>query len=128
MIAAQQLDSAQCALTSGGVLFAVFQNGSRANGGVESITQIIEGLGEMPRLILTNVETDVTARWREASAETMVWPLPYHIGRSWRAGGLMTLARRFMSLLATNWWVYRVIRDRELKAVHCNDPAPFWHV
>ena len=50
----------------GGVLFAVFQNGSRANGGVESITQVIEGLIETPRLVVTNAETSVTKRWRGA--------------------------------------------------------------
>ena len=112
----------------GGVLFAVFQNGSRANGGVESITQVIEGLIETPRLVVTNAETSVTKRWRQADAETVVWPLPYKYGSSWRSGGLATLARRVRSLVATNWWTWRTLRQRGVKVVHCNDPAPFWHV
>ena len=109
-------------------MFAVFQNDSRANGGVESITQVIEGLSETPRLVVTNAETPVTKRWRQADAETVVWPLPYISGSSWRSGGLATLARRLGSLVATNWWTWRTLRQRGVTAVHCNDPAPFWHV
>lgn len=112
----------------GGVLFAVFQNGSRANGGVESITQMIEGLSETPRLVATNAETPVTKRWRQSHAETVVWPLPYTTGSSWRSGGLATLARRLRSLVATNWWTWKTLRQRNVSVVHCNDPAPFWHV
>ena len=112
----------------GGVLFAVFQNDSRANGGVESITQVIEGLNETSRLVVTNAETPVTKRWRQADAETVVWPLPYTSGSSWRSGGLATLARRLRSLVATNWWTWRTLRQRNVSVVHCNDPAPFWHV
>lgn len=112
----------------GGVLFAVFQNGSRANGGVESITQVIEGLSETPRLVVTNAETPVTKRWRQADAETVVWPLPYKNGSSWRSGGLAAFARRLRSLVATNWWTWKTLRQRNVSVVHCNDPAPFWHV
>ena len=112
----------------GGVLFAVFQNDSRANGGVESITQVIEGLSETPRFVVTNAETPVTERWRQADAETVVWPLPYASGSSWRSGGLAALARRIRSLVATNWWTWRTLRQRGISVLHCNDPAPFWHV
>jgi glycosyltransferase involved in cell wall biosynthesis len=112
----------------GGVLFAVFQNGSRANGGVESITQVIEGLKETPRLVFTNAETPATNRWRASAAETVVWPLPYPAGRSWRDSVLAALARRAGSLFATNWWTWRTLRRRGMTTVHCNDPAPFWHV
>lgn len=113
---------------AGGVLFAVFQNGSKANGGVESLTQIIAGLRGQPRVVLTNAETPATARWRDAGAEAVVWNLPYATGQSWCRGGFARLARRVYSLLATNWWVWRTLRERRLMAVHCNDPAPFWHV
>ena len=109
-------------------MFAVFQNGSRANGGVESITQVIEGLSETPRLVVTNAETPVTKRWRQADAETVVWPLPYTSGSSWRSGGLATMARRLRSLVATNWWTWKTLRRRNVSVVHCNDPAPFWHI
>ena len=111
----------------GGVLFAVFQNESRANGGVESVTQVIEGLREQPRVVLTNAETPATARWRESGAEASVWNLP-HAGVSWRKGGLVGMARKLWSLAATNWWTWRTLRTRRLSAVHCNDPAPYWHV
>lgn len=112
----------------GGVLFAIFQNGSKANGGVESATQIIEGLADIPRVVLTNSETVVTSRWRRAGATARVVSLPYALGRSWRHGGPVAWLRRCFSMVATNWWTWRTVRGQGLQAVHCNDPAPFWHV
>jgi len=112
----------------GGILFAIFQNRSRANGGLESISQIIEGIDKTPRLVLTNAETAFTARWRRASAEITVWPLPYAMGSPWQTGGIASVGRRLWTLIATNWWTWRTLRRHQVKAVHCNDPAPFWHV
>ena len=60
----------------GRILFAVFQNGSQANGGVESVTQVIEGLRETARLVVTNAETPTTKRWRQAGGKPMPACLP----------------------------------------------------
>ena len=112
----------------GGLLFAIFQNGSKANGGLESVTQIIEGLAGVPSAILTNSETAVTARWRRAGATTRVVSLPYAVGCSWRNGGPLAWLRRGFSLAATTWWVWRTVREQGVQEVHFNDPSPFWHV
>jgi glycosyltransferase involved in cell wall biosynthesis len=40
----------------------------------------------------------------------------------------VAVARRLGSLVATNWWTWRTVRRRGVSVVHCNDPAPFWHV
>ncbi len=110
------------------LLFAVFQTGSQANGGVESITAVIEGLRAWPRLIVTNLETPICDRWRACGATVIVWDLPYKMGSSMRAGGPMGMLQRGFSLVKTNvltaWWALR----GRMTVIHCNDPAPFWHL
>jgi glycosyltransferase involved in cell wall biosynthesis len=110
------------------LLFAVFQTGSLANGGVESITAVIEGLRDWPRLIVTNRETPVCARWRESGAEVVVWDLPYEMGSSVRAGGLSGKMQRAWSLVKTNLQVAAWALRGRMTVIHCNDPAPFWHL
>lgn len=109
------------------VLFAVFQTGARANGGVESITQVIESR-EWQGLVATQLETAVNPRWRKAGLAVETWTLPYRSGESFARAGLMTKFRWLASLVRTNWRVWRLIGQRGIGVVHCNDPAPFWHV
>src|SRR5260221_4498118 len=59
------------------LLFAVFQTGRLANGGVESITAVITALTECERLVVTNRETPFCARWRGARGRAGVWDFPY---------------------------------------------------
>src|SRR6266853_1579473 len=110
------------------LLFAVFQTGRLANGGVESMTAVITALTEYERLVVTNRETPFCARWREAGARVVVWDLPYEMSSSCRSGGLWRMARRAWSLVATNLQVARWVWHRRIDVIHSNDPAPFWHV
>src|ERR1051325_1784786 len=72
------------------VLFVVTQSGSRANGGVESITQVLERLRGVRPLVVTQTETGFNRRWRDAGASVSVWPMPslglaYLFKNNWRA-------------------------------------------
>lgn len=106
------------------VLFAIFQTGSKANGGVESITQVIEGLRGLRKVVLTQAETPVNRRWRAAGAEVIVWDLP---GSGWgdkkpsRLGRLLGYAR-------SNLKAWRLIGAKGVDVVHCNYALPFAHI
>src|SRR3954471_9443817 len=58
------------------VLFVVTQSGARANGGVESITQVVERLRGVRAVVVTQSETAFNRRWRAAGADVRVWPMP----------------------------------------------------
>ena len=95
------------------VLFVVMQSGASANGGVESITQVLEQLRRVRPLVVTQSETAATRRWREAGCEVLVWPTP---GRPSAA-----------SVLRFNYGVYRLLRSRGRPVLHCNDITSLWH-
>lgn len=109
------------------ILFGVFQTGRFANGGVESVSILIEGLTGWQRTVVTNLETPFCERWRRSGAKVVVWRLPYRVGESFRAGGPLGWVRRSWSLLATNAWALLKSLAGEFEVLHCNDPAPFWH-
>ncbi|HEV7588505.1 MAG TPA: glycosyltransferase family 4 protein [Longimicrobium sp.] len=111
------------------VCFVVFQAGSEADGGVESVTQIIERLRGRRVLVVTQLETAVNDRWRRAGAEVHVWTLPYSMGSSRRRAGWRDgRAARALSTAATNLRFARLVRARGVRAAHCNDILALLHV
>lgn len=99
------------------VLFVVFQTENRANGGVESITQVIENVRGVAPVVLTNVQTAVVERWRRAGAAVHVRPFGGGGGRAARAAPVA----RF------NLWVRRLVRETDARVVHCNDIRSLQH-
>jgi glycosyltransferase involved in cell wall biosynthesis len=99
------------------VLFVVFQTENRANGGVESITQVIENLRGVAPVVLTQAETPAAGRWRRAGATVHVRPFGEGRGRAARARGL----------LASNLAVRRMVRASGARVVHCNDIRSLQH-
>jgi glycosyltransferase involved in cell wall biosynthesis len=93
------------------VLFVVTQSGSRANGGVESITQILEGLRGVRPLVVTQSETSFNRRWRDAGARVNVWPMP---------------SLGIASLIKNNRRAFRLARAEGCRVVHCNDIHALW--
>lgn len=93
------------------VAFVVTQSGSRANGGVESITQVLERLRDVRAVVVTQSETEFNGRWREAGARVLVWPMP-------------TLGPA--SLLKNNLRMFRLVRAEGCRVVHCNDIYALW--
>lgn len=96
------------------VIFVVSQNGRRANGGVESISQILQNLRRVRPIVVTQNETAVTQRWREAGCAVNVWPTE---GEGVQA----------TSALAANLRMFRLVRTTGCRIVHCNDIAALWH-
>jgi glycosyltransferase involved in cell wall biosynthesis len=111
------------------VVFVVFQAGSLADGGVESVTQVIERLEGFRVTVVTQRETPVNDRWRRAGAEVEVWNLPYAMGSprrgaGWREGRVA----RALSIAATNLRFARALRARGARVAHCNDILSLMHV
>ncbi len=88
------------------VLFVVTQSGARANGGVESVTQIVERLRGVRPLVVTQAETPFNRRWRDAGARVHVWPMS---------------ARGVAPLVRNNLRALRLVRAEGCRVVHCND-------
>jgi glycosyltransferase involved in cell wall biosynthesis len=93
------------------VAFVVTQSGARANGGVESITQVLERLRGVRPLVLTQSESPFSRRWRDAGARVEVWPM--------RSPGVAALVRN-------NLRMFRLVREEGCRVVHCNDIHALW--
>jgi glycosyltransferase involved in cell wall biosynthesis len=109
------------------VIFVVFQTGNLANGGVESISQIIEHCQRIQPIVVTQLETPVNQRWKNARAEVKLWQIPYKMSSSFYRTGWQAKWQRFSSLWQTNWWMYQLVRSTKSLVVHCNDPTALWH-
>lgn len=93
------------------VAFVVTQSGARANGGVESITQVVERVRNVRPLVVTQAETDFNRRWRDAGARVRVWPMP---------------SLGVASLVRNNARAFRLVRAEGCRVVHCNDIHALW--
>lgn len=93
------------------VAFVVTQSDARANGGVESITQVVERLRNVRPLVVTQAETDFNRRWRDAGAAVSVWPMP---------------SLGVASLVKNNARAFRLVRAAGCRVVHCNDIHALW--
>ena len=109
------------------VVFVVFQTGASANGGVESITQVLEHLTRVRPVVVTQIETPVNERWRRAGIEVRVWSLPYRMGSAFRSGGAAATLRRALSFARTNARMRALVRETGARVVHCNDLLALLH-
>lgn len=109
------------------IMFAIFQTSNRANGGVESLTQVIE-LGQWQGVVVTQKETPTNDRWKKAGLHVDVWSLPYQVGSSFFKTSFSKKVAWIWSLIRTNVETWRIVKKHKINVVHCNDPAPFWHI
>jgi len=111
------------------VIFAVFQTGSRSNGGVASIREVMTRLTQVRPIALTQRESEVTAAWREAGVETHVWPVSGAMSGELHHGvGRPPLPTWLLNMARFNLRTFALVRRSRAIAVHANDPAAFWHV
>jgi glycosyltransferase involved in cell wall biosynthesis len=94
------------------VVFVIAQSGNLSNGGVESITQVLEGLRRVEPVVVTQLETPVNGRWVKRGAKVLLWPMK---------------ALRPWSLLRANLRMFRLLRSTGARVVHCNDIFALWH-
>jgi glycosyltransferase involved in cell wall biosynthesis len=106
------------------VIFVVFQTGNRANGGVESVTQIIERVRRLRPVVVTQMRTPVNDRWSAAGAEVHVWPLGYAMGSPARG---VERVSRVWSMAETNRRMSALVRKTGARVVHCNDISALMH-
>lgn len=104
------------------VLIVAFQTGRQADGGVESLTQLIEHYRGAELTVLTQRTTAKNGRWLAVGARVLTWP--------WReedlASGRWSAARAWQYVtwnFATAWLAWR-----DFDVVHVNDPLALWHV
>ena len=110
------------------VAFIISQSGNRANGGVESITKVIEHLDPALRpLVFTQLETPVNERWRRAGAEVIVHQLPYPVGAPFLQDTASAQLDRVSGIASANARVYALIRERRIPVVHINDSFSLIH-
>lgn len=109
------------------VIFAIAQTGTRANGGVESITQVIERVQRIRPIVVTQIETPVNRRWCDAGAQVHVFSIPYRMGSSFNQDSHKAKLQRIQSLLQTNLRMYKLVRATGCRVVHCNDSTALWH-
>jgi glycosyltransferase involved in cell wall biosynthesis len=107
------------------LLVAAFQTDARANGGLASLSALLERLEVFAPVVITDRESEFTLRWRRAGCEVHVWP-------DMALGGVRSSAwrrlRRAGRLLAVNRRVRALLRRLGCRVVHCNDIQALLHV
>ncbi len=106
-----------------GLLVVAFQVGCQADGGVESLTQLLENYDELRVTVLTQMETPKNERWRRAGATVVVWPAPFDGNGSGVARGI----RRAWRYLSWNVRVASLAWREHADVVHVNDHKALWH-
>lgn len=107
-------------------MFVAFQSFGLANGGVESISSILDAVAHWPRTVVTQTETRFTERWRKMGCDVHVWPIAPHEqleGHRWLRGRVV----RATEVAAYNARIAALCRHRGVRVVHANDIGAFWH-
>ena len=108
------------------LLVVAFQAGKQADGGVESLTQLLEQYEGVRVTVLSQADTAKTARWRLAGCRVHVWPLPYRPGEQparHAFGGLSRIWQHFVWNVRVAW----LALNEDIEVAHVNDPHALWH-
>jgi glycosyltransferase involved in cell wall biosynthesis len=104
------------------VLFVAFQSGAKANGGLQSLTEILRRLRRVRPILLTQVESSYTEHWRALGYEVHIWPVPWpRSPAAKRLPRTQRMAGDVMPLLMGNLRMLPLLRSRGVRVVHCND-------
>jgi glycosyltransferase involved in cell wall biosynthesis len=104
------------------VLFVAFQAGPLANGGLQSLTEILARLRRVRPILVTQIESAVTERWRALGFEVHVWASPWPRSLAQRgASRTRRVAQDLAALITGNLRLTRLLRRRGVRVVHCND-------
>lgn len=101
------------------VVFVIIQSGALANGGVQSIGEVMRRLKDHRPVVLTNLESPTASSWRAAGIEVTVVPEDASDGlRSNPIGTLRAYGRYYRALT-------RILAKNGARIVHANDPLAF---
>ena len=112
---------------AGRVIVAAFQTASRANGGLESLLQIVRGL-HRSTVTVTQCEGPLVDALREAGKDVVVWPMPALRAATSRLDRAGLLARRAITLPSFNAKAASLVRQHDAPVVLCNDISSLWHL
>jgi glycosyltransferase involved in cell wall biosynthesis len=101
------------------VVFVVLQAGAQANGGLESITQVMQRLKDHRPIVITNLDSKRAQSWRGSGIETHVIPEQASAGLSRDPSGTLLSYRRYHQALSA------VLRASGARIIHANDPLAF---
>lgn len=99
------------------LLFVIMQSGAAANGGIESISQVIRRLRKYRPVILTNLDSRYTHQWRSAGIETYILyksALGSSLRRNWLG--------YFRALISYWREISRIMCSTGARMIHANDP------
>lgn len=97
-----------------GLVYIFFQISTRANGGVNSLVEIIDGFSESRPIVITQKETGVNKQLRASGFEVIVAP------SSATGSGILPKLR-------FSYWLYLMLKDRNVQIAHTNDIGALLH-
>jgi glycosyltransferase involved in cell wall biosynthesis len=101
------------------IIFVILQTGARANGGLQSVTEVMLRLKDHFPLILTNLETEVTRAWRAHGIDS-------HVVSEEASGGLARNPLRTIRTYARfHRALARLLGSSDARVIHANDPLAF---
>ncbi len=107
------------------VIFVIHQIGTGADGGIQSISEILFSTPQLNKLIVTNLSTKASARW-EQHGKVEIWSMgeaqhsDHNRGLRYRAGQIYS---RVLNNIKMAW----LVRRQGVRVVHCNDHRSFWN-
>jgi glycosyltransferase involved in cell wall biosynthesis len=107
------------------LLVAAFQSDARANGGLSSLSALLERLETFAPVVLTDRESEFTRRWRLLGCEVHVWP---DMALGGERSATLRRVRRAGQLVAVNQRVRGLLMRLGCRLVHVNDIQALMHV
>lgn len=101
------------------VLFVALQTGSLANGGLQSISEVVRRLKRFRPIILTNLDSEAAASWARRGIEVHIVPETASVGLKRNPAGVLRSYRRYHAAVAD------LLAKSGARVVHANDPLAF---
>lgn len=105
------------------VIFVIHQIGSGADGGIQSISELIAHTPQLKKQIITNIASNASARWAR-HADVTIWPSQEDLHGA-RGRGVCHRFRQIAYRLRNNLRMFMLLRATPVPVVHCNDRRAF---
>ena len=101
------------------VVFVALQTGALANGGLQSITEVMRQLKRHRPIALTNLDAHLAQSWRSHGIAVRVVPEQASHGLRRNPAGTLRTYRHYHQALA------EIVRESGARVIHANDPLAF---
>ena len=101
------------------VVFVILQSGAQANGGLQSITEVMKRLKEHRPIVLTNLDGELSQSWQDQGIEVHVVPEQASAGLGREPLGTIRSYQRYSHALSN------ILATSGARVVHANDPLAF---